>query len=425
VDRYPVAYIRRSSADTDNPGDVSREAQEAAVREMAHRDGHNGNLRVFSDWDRSGDFAKESKRTEYAAMLTEIDAGRVSAVYAYALDRLYRSIDTFVRLRRAALTHSMRVVTLRDGVLMGDGSPMAMMFATIVAAFAEGELETAKARARGAASARIARGDHMGPARYGFRLAKVDGRVTLVPDPDRPLAPVFAAYAEAGTMAGACRILNASGLPAPRGGLWRISTVTQILTDNGAPLPARNGRGHRRNPPRAMFAQLLRCHCGRMLTPNRKRRSYYCSSGLLVKDHGRYYIAESALRPWIEAEAARLTIPGDVAEMRERDEHRRTALLAKRGRWIESYAEGLCDKATRDARLAAIVRELDRLEAADRLVEIPAAVDWSWPPEHVNAVLRALWAEVKLDTDLRPVSAEWVVPDWRARPTGHLSPLGA
>jgi DNA invertase Pin-like site-specific DNA recombinase len=299
MDRYPVAYIRRSSADVDNPGDVSREAQEAAVRELAHRDGHNGNLRVFTDWDRSADEAKEAKRTEYAAMLAEIATGRVSVVFAYALDRLYRSLGTFVRLRKAAQDHDVRIVTLREGVLMGDGSPMAKAFAGITAIFTEMELDTAKVRAKGAVTVRRARGDHMGPTRYGFKLGKVGGVVTLVPDPDRPLAPVFAAYAEAGTMAGACRILNASGVPAPRGGLWRISTVTQILEDNGATLPARNARGHRRNPPAARLAQLLRCHCGRMLTPNQKRHAYYCSSGLLVKGHGRYYVAEAAILPAI------------------------------------------------------------------------------------------------------------------------------
>ena len=46
---------------------------------------------------------------------------------------------------------------------------------------------------------------------------------------------------------------------------------------------------------------------------------------------------------------------------------------------------------------------------------IPAAVDWSWPPAQVNTVLRALWSEVTLGPDLRPVAATWTVPELRAR----------
>lgn len=414
MDRYPVAYIRRSSASEDNPGDVSREAQEAAVRELAHRDGHNGNLRVFVDWDRSADEAKEAKRLAFTEMLAEVTAGRISVVYAYALDRLYRSMRTFVRLTDAAREHDVRVVTLREGVLGGDGSPMARAFSQITAVFSELELNTAKARAKGAAQARVARGDKLGAARYGFRLVKVDGVTVEVPNPDQPLEPIIAAYREAGTVVGATRILNAAGVPSPRGTIWGDATLTRVLESNDVELPAKNGAGRRRRPPKALFAQLLRCHCGRMMTPNGRRRQYYCHRGYNLAGHGRYILAQSAILPWIVAEAARLAIPGDVAAVRERDEARKTALLAKRARWVESYAEGLIDKATRDVRLAAIAREVDRLEAAEGLVDIPPAVDWTWPPERVNAVLRALWAEVTLDTNLRPVAAEWIVPDWRA-----------
>ena len=102
TDRYPVAYIRRSTADDSNPGEVSREAQETAVRALAARDGYNGDLHLFVDWGRSADEAKEAKRVAFLSMLGAIERGEVSAVYAFALDRLYRSMRTFVRLTDAA-----------------------------------------------------------------------------------------------------------------------------------------------------------------------------------------------------------------------------------------------------------------------------------------------------------------------------------
>ena len=48
MERYPVAYIRRSTADANDRGDVSREAKRPLPR-LAHKDGHNGDLRTFTD----------------------------------------------------------------------------------------------------------------------------------------------------------------------------------------------------------------------------------------------------------------------------------------------------------------------------------------------------------------------------------------
>lgn len=98
MQRYPAGYIRRSSADATDTGDASREAQEQAIRELARRDGHNGDLRILVDWDRSADPDKESRRAGFLALLSAIEGGELSAVYAASLDRLYRSLRTFTRL---------------------------------------------------------------------------------------------------------------------------------------------------------------------------------------------------------------------------------------------------------------------------------------------------------------------------------------
>ncbi|MFI5227124.1 MAG: recombinase family protein, partial [Candidatus Limnocylindrales bacterium] len=82
MERYPVAYIRRSYADANSTGDVSREVQESAIRELAHRDGHNGDVEVFVDWGKSASEAKSASRSKYAAMLAAVEDGKVSTVYA-------------------------------------------------------------------------------------------------------------------------------------------------------------------------------------------------------------------------------------------------------------------------------------------------------------------------------------------------------
>ena len=56
--------------------------------------------------------------------------------------------------------------------------------------------------------------------------------------------------------------------------------------------------------------------------------------------------------------------------------------------------------------------ELDRLGDTETLVAIPA-IDWTWPPRDVNAILRAILERVDLGPDLRPVSAVWRNPELR------------
>ncbi len=347
--RYPVAYIRRSSADADNPGDISRDAQEAAVRELAHRDGHNGDLRIFDDWNRSADVAKEAKREAFTSLLADIEAGKVSAVYAYALDRLYRSMRTFVRLTDAAKANDVRIVTLREGVLGGDGSPMAQAFAQITAVFSELELNTAKARARGALEARRQRGDALGQAPYGWKHERQNGRLVRVRDPKQPIEPILAAYNDSAkvngkadgkrTVLGACALLEARGMRAPRGGTrWSTSLVTRILAENAPEALPRKSRTGRRQPASAILSGLLVCpFCDRTMTPNTTRGQYYCANGPRERaTHPRYTVTERDVLPWVMDEADRFDPPGNMIEA-ERDAAQADALRAQRAKVLNLY----------------------------------------------------------------------------------------
>jgi DNA invertase Pin-like site-specific DNA recombinase len=142
----PVAYLRKSRSD-DPTTEVSREVQEQACRDLARRDGFDGELALLIDWDRSADESKSSRRTAYQKLLRQLEGGEISHIYAYAQDRLYRGLEGFVRLSEAARAHNVPIRTHREGLLGGDGSPHAEAFAQIGAVFANLELNTAKKRA--------------------------------------------------------------------------------------------------------------------------------------------------------------------------------------------------------------------------------------------------------------------------------------
>ncbi len=405
----PVAYVRRSTADAGNPGDVSREVQEGAIRAMAHRDGHNGDVVWFVDWARSADEEKEARRTEFRAMLAAVERGEVTVIYAFSLDRLARSTVTFGKLLKAAKDQDVRIVTDREGDLSDDGNPMRWAYGFLASFFAEFELRIAKARAASVIARRRERGDKLGPTFYGD-----------LPGEDR--AAIVAAFDAVGSANGAARRLNQMLVDDPkhaarprRSDRWTHATVRQVLV--------REGRiyrlGQRGVKPRGAFAlsQLLRCHCGRMLTGTLAGRGghalYRCIMSQADPHHVPKSIAESRILPWVKAEAARLHVPHGALEP-DADPGRRPALEERRGRVLDNYEDGLIDKAARDAKLTVIVDEIKAIDAAARLDIIPPTIDWTWSPTALNDVLRAVFREVQLGPDLRPVRAEWLVPEWRS-----------
>lgn len=415
--RQPVAYIRRSTADADSNGDVSRAVQESTVRALAERDGFDpDDLHIYVDWAKSAAEEKSDKRIQYAAMLKRIEVGEVCCVYAYALDRLNRSLVLTARFAKACEAADVKIVTHREGEVRQDTSAEWLRW-TILATFGEYELRTIKTRAASALDERRRRGDKLGQPPYGYRFERVDGRLDWVRDPDRPIEPLLQAYREKGTILGACRLLEERGIPAPKGGTrWATSALTRII-EREAPelLPRRTATG-KRTPSRARLAGLLRCpFCDRLLTPNIARGQYYCANGARDRaNHPRYAVREVDILPWVQAEADRFD-PGDYLEA-EGVEKERAAIVDRRERALELYLakDPMMTPERYRAEQDRAQRELDALDTRGSLAAIPPhAVDWGAEPTKINAFLRSIFIGIDLDRQLLPVHAEWRVPEYR------------
>ncbi len=420
-DREPVGYIRRSFADSDSPGDVSRAIQETAIIALAEKDGVDASaIKLFVDWSKSADEEKELARTDFRRLLSRIEAGQVSVLYAYSLDRLARSTTTFAKLLKAAKERNVRVVTQREGDLSDNGNPMTWAYGFLAVFFAEFELRMIKSRAEAALRRRIERGDRMGHAPYGYRHIRENGVIVRKADPTVPLEPIKQAYLEAGTVLGAVRLLHDRGVPSPRGKAWGTSALTRVVEHNWPELlPNRSATGRREKAPAALFAKLLACHCStfdatppsiHLLTPNQTRAQYYCSRGHVSSDHGRYVAREVDILEWAVREAAHLRTP-DRVQVEHANEERRVAVEDRLARARELYLED-GDKgawARERARASEAMRSLD----AEIALEAVPALDWTWQAETINDVLRAMWSYVRLDTAMRPVEAVWLVPEWR------------
>lgn len=409
-----VAYLRRSRVDTRRDGAISHEQQLSAVRGLAQANGDDPDaLVIVEDWGRSGRAEKQHLRAGFGRLEAMVTSGEASVIYGYSMSRLARSMETMARL--IALCAERRVpIRCADGFSPDVTTANGRLVTGILAQVNQWQAEWTQERAKEVSAVRRARGDHMGPAPYGFQV--VDGK--LRDRPGEELERVIEAYRAEGSFQGAARRLTLAGVPTRKGGTWQASTVHDMLEDR-APgiLPPATSR--RRVHASFRLSGLLRCpHDHAMLTGRTfqgRSIGYTCRrSGVDPTHPYPRTIAEAQALPWIVEEASRLRLPMDVVIGDPEAEDRRPALEARRERVTEAFLDGTINKVRRDAELLAIADELAALGAETRVLDVPSAIDWTWPPDAINRSLRALWRCVELDAALRPIDAAWWVPEWRA-----------
>jgi Site-specific recombinases, DNA invertase Pin homologs len=424
-DRIAAGYMRRSSVSGDSPGDASEEAQLEAVRRLC-----GPNVTIYRDWGISG--ATAEARPDYLRLKADIAAGMVASVCAYSLTRLGRNTRELLDFIDLCKRHD---VSVRAAVEQIDTtSAMGIAMLTIMAAFGQLEREQGAERSASSRAARLARHERAGALLpggklpnsiplYGFRHIEAqdaDGRKVILrePDPDRPIGPVLDAYREAHSLRGACIMLNAAGIPSPRGSTWGPSTLARLLSVHDPELlPVRNATGRKRPPGKpARLRGLLVCQCGSLMTPNLARGQYRCPRGrdkLGPALHGPSTVAERRLLAALQFEARRIPqhVNFDFADAasgeRERiaEAKRRAGVRFAAGEMPD--AEYLAEIARLDAKAEALGRE----SGAWLGVSLERPIDLTGDPAEVNDALRRWWARVRLDGNMSP-HVEWFIdPD--------------
>ncbi len=256
----------------------------------------------------------------------------------------------------------------------------------------------------------------LGQPHYGHKLVKVDDRYTEVPDPQRPARPVLDALREAGSVAGAVRLLNEAGVPSPRGKVWHTSAFRRVVDHEAPGLLTSTSREHPRTHRPAVLAGLLRCHCGATMTPNPAKGQYYCHKARITSGHGKATVTERLILPWVKGEAAHHE-PPELVDIGGTDATgERSTLEAQRERLRTQHRLGVITDDELASGWADVRGALDRLDAREavNVLELPDVIDWDHdPPDAINVVLRSLWRHVQLGPDLMPIDADWRVPQWR------------
>lgn len=431
-ERRAVAYLRRSKATDTNPGNDSREAQEAAVRRLCGDD-----VAMYVDWGKSGS-GDGARRPEYQRLKADIARGTVGTVCAYSLTRIGRNVAELSSFVKLCNDHNVDVRTATDNIDTTTASGRAHL--GMLAVFSEYELETGKERTAAAMAAideRYARAGlpvPHGPAIYGKRWVKrEDGLRVSEDDPERPIGPVLDAYREAGSVLAACALLDRRGVPAPndrnaKG--WHRLSLRRILEHYAGlglvELPEKVGHREARVPIRAtaLFSGILRCHCGATMTPNVNRRpyqgrakppQYICCAGRGKSDlHGQVTVTERKLRAALEPEAARYIRQTKVShKASQSDQTERDRLAKARSRAEDGYLSGLIPAAKAKAQIASIdarLVELDSQAKRGLLLWNETIPTWDDVPA-MNLFLRRIWRVVQLDENMVP-TVEWGVPGY-------------
>jgi DNA invertase Pin-like site-specific DNA recombinase len=438
----PVAYIRRSVARRADPGDISREFQTDAVRALANGDGPT--LRILDgDWGRSAATEKTDHRLVFLALMEAVEAGRVTAIYAYSADRLARSVEWSSRLWNACARVGTAIVTTTrrfDPANRADDGGWTIWHYEAMGN--ESALRGMVAKSSASAAKRKERGDVIGRAPYGFHHAMIAGRSQLVPREGEDPAVVVAAFEETGTYNGAARLLNGpkgeivtgdrgdvigvgKGLPTRFGQRWDATAVRRIYLrerPEARPLAPRKGSASR---GRRYFSGLLRCphadlHPGTpILTTGGTAWGprYLCRSARVMADHPKpYIVSEAKVLEWAKVEIARFGKHWDVAfvNVSAANSGQIVKLERRRKAVIENFEDGDISRDEKKLKLAKIDATLTTLEPASRAIRrvdmgklrLRSAIDWDLPPGEVNARLRELWDHVELDPEtLLPVKA--------------------
>ncbi|MAE93002.1 MAG: recombinase family protein [Pelagibaca sp.] len=218
-----LIYARYSSQ-LQNPRSI--EDQIAACRKRAADEGWEV-VEAFHDRAISGAAGIEgAQRPGLAALLAALDVGGIDQVLTESTDRLARHQGDAFAVRERIEYAGARLFTLMDGVVDD-------ITGTIKGLLDARTRKDLAVRVRRGHKGNIAMGRATGGVPYGYRkIARLDEdgepvRGLREPDPDT--APVvqriFRDYANGQSARAIAAALNSEGIPSPRGGIWRASTI--------------------------------------------------------------------------------------------------------------------------------------------------------------------------------------------------------
>ena len=192
----------------------------------------SGDVEVYHDKGFSG---KNTNRPAFQRLMEDVEAGEISKIYVYRLDRFSRSIADFGQVWKTLERCSVQFQSVTEQ--FDTSSPMGRAMLNIIMTFAQLERETTAERVRDNYRHRFSLGAWPGgPAPFGFSLTKVQDssgrKVSALAANEQAsiIRDIFSAYAEDGaTLGSVAKLLNQKGIPAAKRKTWDNVALSRIL----------------------------------------------------------------------------------------------------------------------------------------------------------------------------------------------------
>lgn len=408
---------------------------------------------VYSDNDRSAYSGKP--RTQYEALLRDLEAGVVDALVCWDVDRLTRSpieLERFIEL-----AERLGVSLASVGGEIDLATPQGRLTARIKGSVARHEVEQASRRIRRKTLERAEAGRPHGRVAYGWR--RVEGRDVLVEEQAAVVREVADRLLTGESLHSITADLNRRQVPTPREApAWERAMVRQLVARERnaglrvhqgkvigrgdwepifsedvwvrlSALMARPGTKRPTTPHKHLLSGIARCGvCGepmRVLVAHGTRpKAYVCPKNYCVRrklEAVDAMVTKLVLARLAQPDAAQAVLPADNRDLVERAH----ALRARLDLVADQFASDLIDgqqlaRITAKLRpeLEAVERELARTVAPDLQDLVRPNLDWdSVPLERKRAIINLLLTVRILPvgkTGRAAFDASGVQVEWRA-----------
>src|SRR5664280_3453607 len=190
-------YTRKSSEEgleqAFNSLDAQREACEAYIQSQKHE----GWQMIATHYDDGGYSGGNMDRPALKQLMDDIQAGKVSVVVVYKVDRLTRSLADFAKLVELFDQHGVSFVSITQS--FNTTSSMGRLTLNVLLSFAQFEREVIGERVRDKIAASKRKGIWVGgPVPLGYR--SVGKKLEVVPEDAALVRRIFADYLQLGSI---------------------------------------------------------------------------------------------------------------------------------------------------------------------------------------------------------------------------------
>ncbi|MGB8454344.1 MAG: recombinase family protein [Anaerocolumna sp.] len=189
----------------------------------------------YKEYIDRGYSGKNTNRPAFEEMLRDIEAGKVSTVVVYKLDRISRSILDFSNMMEKFPKFNVEFISTTEK--FDTTTPIGRAMLNICIVFAQLERETIQKRVADAYYSRSKKGFYMGGRiPYGFGIEKIiiDGvntsRYIPIPEESEQIRLLYAMYSDTDNSLGdLIRYMNKNNIENLRGGIWSTARISEML----------------------------------------------------------------------------------------------------------------------------------------------------------------------------------------------------